>query len=157
MNPTNSLNNLKAGVAQHTASEYPSFLLFLRIAGSDKPRKRAPPWQGRPGQPSPSRPPSYVLTLVGLGPHLPGRGDRPPRISAPCREGTALQPGRSGMVPTVGKRVTIHPYPCTGSQSHATAHTWAHLVETVCGAGPHQGRASWPEQLRAQCGTGAKD
>lgn len=51
------------------------------------------------------RQPSPVVRGECSGTEEPGRGDLPARTSAPCGEGTLLQLGRSGMVPTGRKRV----------------------------------------------------
>lgn len=72
---------------------------------------QAPRTGGRPRPTGRSSFPAQIQARVCVGgggvegrqPHPPGRGDRPPRTSAPCGEGTPLQPSRSGMVPTVRK------------------------------------------------------
>lgn len=57
------------------------------------------------------RQPSPVVRGECSGTEEPGRGDLPARTSAPCGEGTLLQLGRSGMVPTWGEGVYGRPPP----------------------------------------------
>lgn len=110
---------------------------------------------------------SYCPTLAlqsGTVPHLPGRGDLPARTSAPCGEGTLLQLGRSGMVPTGRKRVARSDHSKQrGYHIHTFTHPqvgreclpvpiprFTHLGERVCRDGHLLVTASWPAWLH-QC------
>lgn len=68
--------------------------------------------------------PALQTLRSGTMPHLPGRGDLPTRTSAPCGEGTLLQLGRSGMVPTGRKRVARSDHSKQRKLSYLPTHRW---------------------------------